>query len=94
MCSPLRNSLPGRKYRLQGAGWTKPGELVGRFLARLAGIGEEGMTWRLTHEKPWFENQIATLTMKHRRAILTFRKAVLNGAGEPDLEEIHERRLA
>jgi hypothetical protein len=94
VCSPLRNSLPGQKSRLQGAGWTKPGELVGRFLTRLAGIGEEGMTWRLTHEKPWFENQVAVLTIEDRRANLTFRKAVLNGAGEPDLEKIYERRLA
>ena len=83
-----------QKSRLQSAGWTKPGELAGRFLARLAGIGEEGMTWRLTHDKPWFENQISTLTIQDRRATLTFRKAVLNRAGEPDLEEIHERRLA
>ena len=42
----------------------------------------------------WFENQISTLTIQDRRATLTFRKAVLNRAGEPDLEEIYERRLA
>jgi len=94
VCSPLRNSLPGQKSRLQGAGWTKPGELVGRFLARLAGIGEEGMTWRLTHEKPSLENQVAVLTIEDRRATLTFRRAILNGAGEPDLEKIYQRRLA
>jgi hypothetical protein len=94
VCSLLRNSLPGPKSRLQSVGWTRPGELAGRFLARLAGIGEEGVTWRLTHDKPWFENQISTLTIQDRRATLTFRKAVLNRAGGPNLEEIHERRLA
>ncbi|MDQ3943046.1 MAG: alkaline phosphatase family protein, partial [Actinomycetota bacterium] len=93
VCSPFRNALPGKKSRLQSASWTKPGELAGRFLARLVGIGEEGMSWRLTHQELWFENQVATLELEGRRATLTFEKAVLDGSGEPDLEKIYERRL-
>ena len=49
---------------------------------------------RLTHDRPWFENQIATLTIQDRRATLAFHKAVLNSSGEPDLQTVHERRLA
>ncbi len=93
VCSPLRNSLPGKKSRLQSAGWTKPGELAGRFLARLAGIGEEELSWRLTHDELWFENQIATLKLEGRRAKLTFEKAVLNASGEPNLQKLYEQDL-
>lgn len=94
VCSPLRNSLPGKKSRLQSIGWRKPGELAGRLLARLAGIGEEKISWRLTHDKLWFENQIATLELEGRQATLTFEKAVLDGSGEPNLGKIYEHRLA
>ena len=93
VCSPLRNSLPGDKSRLQRAGWTKPGELAGRTLSRLAGIRDPEMRWRLTHESLWFENQVATLELEGRGATLTFEKAVLDGSGEPKLEKICEYRL-
>ncbi len=94
VCSPLRNSLPEQKSRLQSAGWTKPGELAGRLLSRLAGIGKEQISWRLTHQKPWFENHVATLELEGQRARITFEKAVSNGSGEPGLERIYESRLA
>jgi PhoD-like phosphatase len=93
VCSPLRNSLPGDKSRLQRAGWTKPGELAGRTLSRLAGIRDPEMNWRLTHESLWFENQVATLELNGRQATLTFEKAVLDGSGEPGLEKIYEYHL-
>ena len=94
VCSPFRNSLPGKKSRLQSAGWTKPGELAGRFLARLVGIGEEGIDWRLTHDRLWFENQVATLKIEGRKATLTFEKAVLDTSGEPNLRKLYEHDLA
>jgi hypothetical protein len=93
VCSPLRNSLPGEKSRLQSVGWTKLGELAGRFLSRLAGIGQEEISWHLTHDEPWFENHVATLQLDGRRAKITFEKAVLDDSGEPGLQETFERRL-
>jgi len=72
---------------------TKPGELASRLLARLVGIGKEEVSWRLAHERPWFENHVATLELKSRRATLTFEKAVLNGSGKPNLEIIYKRHL-
>ncbi len=93
VCSPLRNSLPGDKSRLQRAGWTKPGELAGRTLSRLAGVRDPEMRWRLTHEGFWFENQVATLELEGREATLIYEKAVLDGSGEPKLEKICEYRL-
>ncbi|MDQ4083840.1 MAG: alkaline phosphatase D family protein, partial [Actinomycetota bacterium] len=94
VCSPLRNSLPGRKSRLQSLGWTKPGELVGRLLSRLAWLGKEEADWRLTHQELWFENQVGTLELENQRATLTFEKAVLDHSEEPYLEKIYEHRLA
>ena len=93
-CSPLRNAPPAMKWRLERTGWTKFGELVGRFLAWLIGAGDEGMSWRLTHREPWLENQVATLELEGRRAKLRFEKAVMDGSGDPDLKRIYERDLA
>ena len=93
VCSPFRNSLPGKKSRLQSAGWTKPGELAGRFLARLVSIGEVEIDWRLTHDRLWFENQVATLKIESRQATLVFERAILDASGEPDLRKIYEHDL-
>jgi hypothetical protein len=93
VCSPLRNSLPGDKSRLQRLAWTKPGELVGRALSRLAGLSDPEIRWSLTHGSLWFENQIASLELNGRQATLVFEKAVLGGSGEPGLEKIYEYHL-
>jgi hypothetical protein len=93
VCSPLRNSLPGDKSRLQRLAWTKPGELAGRALSRLAGLTDPEIRWSLTHGSLWFENQIASLELNGRQATLTFEKAVLGGSGEPGLEKIYEYHL-
>ena len=93
VCSPLRNSLPGDKSRLQRLAWTKPGELAGRALSRLAGLSDPEIRWSLTHGSLWFENQIASLELNGRQATLVFEKAVLGGSGEPGLEKIYEHHL-
>ena len=93
VCSPLRNALPGKKSRLQDIAWAKTGELAGHLLSRLAGIEAPDVTWRLTHDKPWFENHVATLELESRRAKITFEEAVQDDSGEPDLRKIYERRL-
>ena len=93
-CSPLRNASAAQKRRLESTGWTKLGEFVGRFLAWLIGAGEEGMSWRLTHREPWLENQVATLELEGRRAMLRFEKATIGGSGEPVLKRIYRHILA
>ena len=93
VCSPLRNSLPGDKSRLQRLAWTKPGELAGRALSRLAGLSDPEIRWSLTHRSLWFENQIASLELNGRQATLVFEKAVLRASGEPGLEKIYEYHL-
>jgi len=90
--SPFRNSLPGEKSRLHNASWTKLGERAGRLLARLVGIEKEEMSWRLTHQELWYENQVATLELEGKQATLTFERAILEDSGEPGLETIYERQ--
>ncbi len=93
VCSPLRNALPGRKSRLQDVAWTKPAALAGELISRWVGIEEKKLTWRLTHDEPWFENHVATLELDSQRAKITFERAVTDGSGEPSLEKIYERHL-
>ncbi len=94
VCSPLRNALPREKSFLQSNAWTKPVALATRLLARLAGVPREPLTWRLTHEAAFFDNQIATLKLEGRSATITFEKAVLDASKESALLRLYERRLA
>jgi len=93
VCSPLRNALPGKKSRLQDIAWTKLATLAGRLLSTSAGVGEEKISWRLTHDEPWFENHVATLELDRRSARITFEEAVTDHSGEPGLQKIYEHRL-
>ena len=93
VCSPLRNLLPGEKLRLQSGAWTRPAALAGRLLASLSGVERVPLRWRLTHDAPLFDNQVATLEFDGRSATITFEGAVLD-EGQPDLRKLYERRLA
>ena len=92
--SPLRNPL-GLPERLSlQAGWTKPGELIGKTLARLAGVEEPDVRWRLIGGKPWFDNHVSVLEFRGREALLRVEKTTPEDAQEPRLHTILERRLA
>jgi hypothetical protein len=92
--SPLRNPLGFPERLAMRAGWTRRGELVGKALARLAGVEEPAVRWRLTHEEPWFENHISTLEFREREALLRVEKTTPEDTDEPRLHKILERRLA
>lgn len=94
VCSPLRNALPGKKSFLQSVAWTRPAALATRLLARLAGVEREDLSWRLTHEEPFFDNQVATLELDGPSATITFEGAVPDGPGGPALRCLYRRRLA
>ena len=51
--------------------------------------------WRLAHEKPWFNNQVASLELDGRRATFVLEKAIPpdDGKGEPELERVFERPI-
>ena len=68
--------------------------LIGRALARAAGAHDPGIRWRFA-EGPYFDNQVATLSLNGRSASLKLEKT--EGDPESDarsLETVFERRLA
>ncbi len=92
--SPLRNPLGLPERLAMRAGWTRMGEFVGKTLARLAGVREPNVRWRLVHEEPWFENHVSTLRLRDREAFLKVEKTTPEDVEEPRLHEIFEHRLA
>ncbi len=92
--SPLRNPLGFPERLAFSAAWTKPGELIGKALTRLAGVPEPDVRWRLMHEEPWFDNHISTVEFRGREATLKVEKTTPGDSGEPRLYKILERRLA
>ena len=51
--------------------------------------------WRLAHEKPWFNNQVAWLEFDGPRAKFVLVKALPpeDGKGEPIMERVFERSI-
>jgi hypothetical protein len=67
---------------------------LGRSLARSAGVADPGIRWRLTDGGPWFDNQVATLTIDGRTIDMKLEKALPDGEGGVELEAVLDRRLA
>jgi len=92
--SPIRNHLPLPERLVLRFGWTKPGEFVGKVLAKLAGVEGTEVRWRLLERKPWFDNHISTMRFDGREAGITVEKAIPEEAEHPELREVLSRRLA
>jgi hypothetical protein len=93
VCSPFRNSLDAAQRRAQRIGASRFGEVVGRALARSAGVAPPGFRWRAL-EPLEFDNQIGSLELDGRRATLRLERAVGADGGQPRLELVFERLLA
>jgi hypothetical protein len=94
VCSPFRNALDSREERMIRFAVTTEGAALARTLARAAGARRPDIRWRFT-EGPYFDNQVATLTLRDRTATLKLEKT----EGDPStdarsLETVFERRLA
>ncbi len=90
VCSPFRNPLGTAERTVMRAAASKPMEVVGRALARAAGVADPPIRWRFA-EKQTFDNQFATLDIDGRRAVMRIERTT---PGETDLEETLNRRLA
>jgi len=64
-----------------------------RGLARWAGVSDPGLRWRPA-EGPYFDNQVATLRLDGRRAVMQLDKTVPGEEEERRLDCVFERRLA
>ena len=93
VCSPYRNPLDEKERRVVRAGFGLPLRALASGLARLAGAPDPGIRWR-TLEGPYFDNQVATLSLDGREASLCLDKTVPRESGRQALERSFERRLA
>jgi hypothetical protein len=93
VCSPFRNALNRESRAVIRFGNSKVGEAIGRGLARAARVDPPEISWRLV-EGPFYDNQIATLTIDGSTAELKLERTT----GDPQLDKRQlvtsfERRL-
>jgi PhoD-like phosphatase len=93
VCSPFRNALDGRERRAVRMAVSPAGSAAGAALARLAGAPAERVRWERVGEGPWFDNQVATLVLDGRHAVMALDRAVGPPEGPPRLERIAELGL-
>jgi PhoD-like phosphatase len=94
VCSPYRNPLAKKERQSIRIGMSRELELVTRSLAKLAGVRDPGVGWRMVGDGPWFDNQVATLVIDGRRIEMTLDKAVPVDEQHAKLERVLEHRLA
>ena len=99
VCSPFRNPLDQRERQFIRAAWSPLARDLTRVLARTAGVPDPPVRWRIAHEEPYFDNQVATLEIDGRELALRLEKVVRGDGQDGDahsarLESVLERRLA
>jgi PhoD-like phosphatase len=94
VCSPYRNPLEKKERQSIRVGMSRGFEHVTRALARLAGVRDPGIGWRMTGDGPWFDNQVATLTIEGREISMRLEKAVPVDETDAKLERVLDHRLA
>jgi hypothetical protein len=94
VCSPFRNPLNARERFAIRVGVSKLGALIGTLLAQSAGVPEHDVRWRFV-EGPYFDNQVASIDIEGREAMLRLEKTVPSEDWQnPGLETSFEHRLA
>ncbi|MFE9394923.1 alkaline phosphatase D family protein [Streptomyces flavidovirens] len=91
-CSPVHNSIPASIRLGFRFGWSRTGRRLGRFLARHGRVAEPRIGWRQT-SGPWFGNQLMTLTLRGRSAVLRLDQARARRGGGAGLATVLEREL-
>jgi hypothetical protein len=93
VCSPYRNPLDERERRVIRLLFRRGASKVTKALARAARVADPSIGWRFL-EGPYFDNQIASLTLEGRSAKIKLEKTKPGDAEEHTLETSFERRLA
>ncbi|HYF27138.1 MAG TPA: alkaline phosphatase D family protein [Baekduia sp.] len=94
VCSPIRHPLGRHERRAVLAAWSPAAHRITRRLARAAGVERPPVGWRLVHDRPWTDNQLAGLRLEERHAVVHLDRAVKDPGGLARLERIFEHRLA
>ncbi|MFK4064380.1 alkaline phosphatase D family protein [Streptomyces sp. NPDC029674] len=92
-CSPVHNSIPASIKLGFRFGWSRVGRALGRRFARHGGVTQAGIDWRRTGG-PWFGNQLMTLTLRGRSALLRLDQARAVRGGSVRLETAESTRLS
>ena len=94
-CSPFRNPLSTKERRTVVFGFSRAGHVIGRLLARAAGVPPPPVRWRFQDGDPRFDNQVGTLELDGRRALARLERSVPSGRGveHPVLEVADEHSL-
>jgi hypothetical protein len=92
-CSPFRNPLGRSEKRAVRFGASRAAHAIGRALARTAGVRDPDLRWRFV-QRPWFDNQVATLELRDREAHLRIERTLPGEWRDPQLHACLERRLA
>jgi hypothetical protein len=94
VCSPYRKALDAHERLAVKIGHSRPTEALVRTLAHTAGVEDPDIRWRFA-SGPYFDNQLATLSLDGRQATLTLSKTVHNPDREGvGLETAFERQIA
>jgi hypothetical protein len=93
VCSPYRNPLGKGERRKIRMAMSRPATWATRALARLAGVRDPGIGWRMIGDGPWFDNQVASLRIDGRRIEMRLDKAVPVDEESARLERVLEHRL-
>jgi hypothetical protein len=91
VCSPFRNPLTRGERFVATLGVSRPLVPLARGLARLAGVPDPPVRWRLP-ERPTFDNQFATLELDGRRARARIER-VSKGGDSPSIDVSLDRWL-
>jgi hypothetical protein len=94
VCSPYRKALDAHERLAVRIGHSRPAEGLLRRLAHAAGVKDPDIRWRFARG-PYFDNQLATLSLEGRGATLTVSKTAHDPGQEGvRLETAFERRIA
>jgi hypothetical protein len=93
VCSPFHQWIPPLWRRAQGLGGSALGGLLGTAVARLAGVRDPVISWRVT-QGPWFENMLSVLEFENSHASVTFSRVTTGTSGTSRLTAISETRLS
>ena len=93
VCSPFRNPLDHGERRAIRFAASRAGTLVGKALAWSARVPDPPVRWRFVHDAPWFDNQIATLHLEGRSAVMQIEKTLPADGDAMRLDRVFERAL-
>jgi hypothetical protein len=93
VCSPFRNPLGKSERQKARVAWSRPVWALTRALSRATGAPDPEVQWRFL-DGPYFDNQVASVTLDGRASSLKLEKTKPGDPEEHRLETSFERELA